>query len=131
MSFQVPGTLGPGVSAGPLGSRSSRCGSGCRRAGDLRLGLRGRQPAEPVEVGPRRLLVLAEDEARLLIAQARTAGHHDREDPLQAPAELMLFSGMALGYRDASAPISRSRSTRWARVGCDRSSPDRHESGLA
>jgi hypothetical protein len=26
---------------------------------------------------------------------------------LQAPPELMLFSGMALGFRDESAPINR------------------------
>ena len=31
---------------------------------------------------------------------------------LQAPAELMLFSGMSLGYRDESAPINRLRTDR-------------------
>jgi hypothetical protein len=31
---------------------------------------------------------------------------------LQAPPELMLFSGMALGYRDESAPINSLRTDR-------------------
>jgi len=37
----------------------------------------------------------------------RTVGEH-----LGMPAELMLFSGMALGYRDESAPINRLRTER-------------------
>lgn len=37
----------------------------------------------------------------------RTVGEH-----LQVPPELMLFSGMALGYRDPEAPINRFRTER-------------------
>lgn len=46
--------------------------------------------------------------------EAWSAWHRTVGDYLRVPAELMLFAGMALGYRDEAAPINRLRTDRAA-----------------
>jgi len=44
--------------------------------------------------------------------EAWSVWYHTVSEFLQAPPQLMLFSGMALGYRDESAPINKLRTDR-------------------
>jgi nitroreductase len=59
------------------------------------------------------VMLLAREEGLHTCAQeAWSVWYRTVSEFLQAPQELMLFSGMALGYRDESAPINRLRTDR-------------------
>jgi nitroreductase len=59
------------------------------------------------------VMLLAREHGLHTCAQeAWSAWHRTVGEFLQAPPELMLFSGMALGHRDEAAPINRLRTER-------------------
>jgi nitroreductase len=59
------------------------------------------------------VMLLAREHGLHTCAQeAWSVWHHTVGEFLQVPPERMLFSGMALGYRDESAPINRLRTDR-------------------
>ena len=58
------------------------------------------------------MLLAREHDLHTCAQEAWSAFHRTVGEFLGAPPELMLFSGMALGYRDESAPINRLRTDR-------------------